>query len=323
MTAAFYYIPSSSLSGIIIFAIKDLISRPKIVIDMYKFKLTDFLSFMVALIVTVFTSIETGIYSSVVFSILVLLYRVARPSLQFLALGPNGNWESEDNYGYLSKSGVAVFRVEESLTYPNANYVSEKVKIVVQKHTVGSENPDRERLWCEEDRRHDSENNLSQKNSFESFRIIESPSAQIHHEFQESAVTISLNLGVKGDNDVSYLKGLVLDCSAVNDIDSTGLQCLLDIRDDILRHAGNPVPFLFANVRKRLIPAIHTFHSIVTPRYQVTPMVAHCTPVAHQEHIVVVSEVDRDSLQHHHDDERSGCNLVFGSIDDCISAILA
>ncbi|KAJ3071585.1 hypothetical protein HDU98_005124, partial [Podochytrium sp. JEL0797] len=47
------------------------------------------------------------------------------------------------------------------------------------------------------------------------------------------------------------LRAIVLDFSAVNNVDYTGLQALLDSKDDLMRFAGRSVPFHFANVRKQ------------------------------------------------------------------------
>jgi sodium-independent sulfate anion transporter 11 len=292
-TNAFAQIPSSSLSAIIMFAIKDLISKPKFVINMYHFKKTDFLSFMVAMIVTIFTSIELGIYSSVAVSICVLLFRVSRPYLQLLSKVSSGVWEQRNENDSLSENGIAVFRVEESLTYPNANYVSERIKNVIQERTVANEDPDRERLWCEEPINPKINDDISNINLKQDDQTSKSG-------FNSTSLSIEISAS-------SNLKGFILDCSAVNDIDSTGLQCLIDIREDLFRHSGQVVPFLFANVKKRLIPSIHTFHSMVTPVKSV-PLPSDL-------------DLEGNSLEYHHDDERLGCNLVFCTIDDAIAAI--
>jgi sodium-independent sulfate anion transporter 11 len=292
-TIAFSQIPSSSLSAIIIFAIKELIAKPKTLIDMYHFKKTDFLAFMVAMVVTIFTSIEIGIYSSVTVSICVLLFRVSRPYLQLLSKETSGLWEESIENDYLSQNGIAVFKVEESLTYPNANYVSERIKNVIQERTVATEDPNRERLWCEEpiNSKKADEINIDSK--------LDDKISKDGFNSQSLSIIVSASL---------HLKGLILDCSAVNDIDSTGLQCLIDIRLDLLRHCGHPVPFLFANVRKRLIPSIHTFHAMVTP-VTTGPL----TPDL---------QLEENNLEYHHDDERLGCNLVYSTIDEAIAAIL-
>jgi solute carrier family 26 (sodium-independent sulfate anion transporter), member 11 len=312
LTTTFANIPVASLSGLIIFAITDLISRPHVVIDLYKFQFTDFLSFFVALVVTFFTSIEVGIYSSVGFSVLVLLYRVARPSLQFLVQN-DGKWEEKDDYEQLASTGIAVFKIEESLTYPNANYVSEKIKKVIYGNTKVNEDPNRERLWCEEPH---TSHTRSQSGS-KAPRIAFLSSSDINRTPSETPLSIP---------SPSSLRALILDFSAVNNMDSTGLQCLLDIRDDIQRHTSEPVPILFANVRRRLVKSIHQFHKIVAPNHQVTPMVAEPTAFVGTDSAGVTEEVDvslsKDSFEFYHDHEHMGCSLVFGSIDDAIQSVV-
>ncbi|KAJ3024136.1 UNVERIFIED_CONTAM: hypothetical protein HDU68_008317 [Siphonaria sp. JEL0065] len=49
------------------------------------------------------------------------------------------------------------------------------------------------------------------------------------------------------------LRAVVLDFSSVNHLDSTGLQCLLDSKDDLARYAGRVVPYYFVNVHRELV----------------------------------------------------------------------
>ena len=75
VTPAFYFIPNSVLSAMIIAAITDLIARPKIIKEFWEIERTDFVTCLIALLVTIFVSIETAIFASVGFSAAVLLYR--------------------------------------------------------------------------------------------------------------------------------------------------------------------------------------------------------------------------------------------------------
>ena len=75
ITPAFYFIPSSVLSAMIIAAVTDLIARPRVIKEFWTIEKTDFLACWVAFLVTIFVSIETAIFCSVGFSVAVLLYR--------------------------------------------------------------------------------------------------------------------------------------------------------------------------------------------------------------------------------------------------------
>ncbi|KAJ5503598.1 sulfate anion transporter [Penicillium fimorum] len=84
LPAVFFYIPKASLAGIIIHAVGDLITPPNTVYQFWRVSPLDAIIFFVGVFVTVFTSIENGIYCTVCISVAVLLFRVAKARGQFL-----------------------------------------------------------------------------------------------------------------------------------------------------------------------------------------------------------------------------------------------
>ncbi|KAK5961498.1 sulfate permease PWA37_001359 [Arxiozyma heterogenica] len=84
LTGAFCYIPKATLSGVIIHAVSDLVATYTTTWNFYKMNPTDFVCFLVTVFITVFSSIENGIYFAVCWSCAILLYKVAFPSGQFL-----------------------------------------------------------------------------------------------------------------------------------------------------------------------------------------------------------------------------------------------
>ncbi|OAA68478.1 sulfate permease [Niveomyces insectorum RCEF 264] len=80
----FYYIPSASLSGVVIHAVGDLITPPNTVYQFWRVSPFEVLIFFVGVIVTVFTSIEDGIYSTISISAAMLLFRILKASGTFL-----------------------------------------------------------------------------------------------------------------------------------------------------------------------------------------------------------------------------------------------
>ncbi|KAI7884796.1 hypothetical protein K492DRAFT_124621, partial [Lichtheimia hyalospora FSU 10163] len=165
LTPAFYYIPDSILAAVVIHAVANLVSGPKYIKRLASVSLWELFVFAVGVIVIFFTSVEYGIYASVALSIVILLFRIARP--RFWALGriplastatyppssPSDNNEKpplpspSDNdekkhqqYLYVPESnpslghlveplppGILMCRVDESFTYPNSSYISEKI----------------------------------------------------------------------------------------------------------------------------------------------------------------------------------------------------
>lgn len=84
LPAVFFYIPSASLSGVIIHAVGDLVTPPDTVYQFWRVSPIEVLIFFVGVLVTVFTSIENGIYATICISAALLLYRLLRTRGRFL-----------------------------------------------------------------------------------------------------------------------------------------------------------------------------------------------------------------------------------------------
>jgi sodium-independent sulfate anion transporter 11 len=95
--------------------------------------------FLAAVVVSVFSTIENGIYVSIGASLVVLLFRIARPGGAFLGRVKVGVESLEDGkagrtvrdvflpYGHKSgvhveppPEGIVIYRFEESMVFPNA-----------------------------------------------------------------------------------------------------------------------------------------------------------------------------------------------------------
>ncbi|KAF9903716.1 hypothetical protein EC991_003410 [Linnemannia zychae] len=218
LTPVFFYIPDAALSAVIMVAVSVLISPPSVFIQFYKVNLWDFLSSQVALWVTIFVSVETGIAAGVAFSLLVLLFRVARPNFQVLRQikdRPDVFIDATLDSTIETVSaphGVLVFRIEESTTFPNSDAFKTWVLDETYKYTRfgGHVKEVSEKLWSDDMAVH--VRNLR----------------KIAHG-ADSNVT---------DDDLPKLRAVVFDFSAVNSIDSTGLQGLFDLRDLLKDYAG-------------------------------------------------------------------------------------
>ncbi|KAG0335653.1 hypothetical protein BG000_007345 [Podila horticola] len=218
LTPVFFYIPDAALSAVIMVAVSTLVSPPSVFYQYFKINLWDFLSAMVALFVTIFVSVETGIASGVGFSLVVLLFRVARPNFHvlrqlkdrpdvFVDESATKTFDTEP-----TPHGILVFRIEESTTFPNTETFKTWVVDEVYKYTRfgGRVKKVSDRLWSDDldvhirDLRH----------------VAHGPDSNIT------------------DNDLPKLRALILDFSAVNNIDSTGLQGLFDLREVLKDYAG-------------------------------------------------------------------------------------
>ena len=84
LTAVFFYIPSASLSAVIIHAVGDLITPPNTVYQFWRVSPLEVIIFFAGVFVTVFSSIENGIYTTIVVSAALLLWRVFKAQGRFL-----------------------------------------------------------------------------------------------------------------------------------------------------------------------------------------------------------------------------------------------
>ncbi|KAG2215432.1 hypothetical protein INT46_001395 [Mucor plumbeus] len=190
LTPAFYYIPESVLGAVVIHAVIDLISGPAFLKALWNQSILEFMIFVIAVAITFFMDVETAIYVSVVLSLLLMLLRLARPSVSSLgrvklnpvysnllvspsSLNCHQKHAAHDVYdmdktaryifvdekdthftGILDPlpAGVIVVRLSNSILYPNANYVTERITELVKSRTrSGNGNGDcsqqQERLW--------------------------------------------------------------------------------------------------------------------------------------------------------------------------------
>lgn len=157
LTPAFFWIPTAGLSAIIIHAVADLVAKPDQVYAFWRISPLEFIIWFATVIVTVFSTIEDGIYVAIIASLVLLLLRVARPRGNFLgrvtvqtddaprevyvplsqggragagATEPEGGIEVDPPF-----PGVVVYRYEESVLYPNSSILNGTLVDHVKTHT--------------------------------------------------------------------------------------------------------------------------------------------------------------------------------------------
>jgi sodium-independent sulfate anion transporter 11 len=84
LMAVFFYIPSATLSAIIIHAVGDLITSPRTLLKFWRISPLEVPIFLAGVLVTVFSSIENGIYTTISVSAALLLFRVFKAQGRFL-----------------------------------------------------------------------------------------------------------------------------------------------------------------------------------------------------------------------------------------------
>lgn len=84
LTAVFFYIPNSVLAAVIIHAVGDLITSPNTVYQFWRISPLEVLIFFAGVFVTVFSTIENGIYTTIATSFALLVYRIFKAKGRFL-----------------------------------------------------------------------------------------------------------------------------------------------------------------------------------------------------------------------------------------------
>ena len=319
LTAVFFYIPKASLSGVIIHAVGDLITSPNTVYQFWRVSPLDVLIFFIGVIVTVFSSIEDGIYCTISVSAAVLLFRVAKARGQFLgrvkihsvvgdhlvdsdgkygsfgatkapadddehhrsiflptnhADGSNPDIELEQPY-----PGIFIYRFSEGFNYPNANHYTDNLVQTI----------------------------------FKSCRRTNPHAFANPGDRPWNAPGSKRKGGDDPDDNRPLLQAVILDFSSVNNVDTTSVQNLIDVRNQLDLYASpRSVQWHFAHINNRwtkraLSAAGFGFPTPTSsdgfhrwkPIFSVAEIEGSASAAAHAEMIAN----QREHAQHQHDEE--------------------
>ncbi|SPN97577.1 probable sulfate permease SutB [Cephalotrichum gorgonifer] len=262
LTSVFFYIPSASLSAVIIHAVADLVTTPNMVYRFWRVSPIEVLIFFVGVFVSVFSSIENGIYATVCISAAILLFRMLRARGHFLGkvkihsvlgdhviaddhrkvVGTYGTFADTDPAArnvFLPIShadgsnpqidiqnpypGVFIYRFTESFNYPNASNTLEHFLAHVFAET-------RRTTPLNYDR----------------------PGERPWNDPGPSRSKRAQTTGDVEREDLPTLKAVILDFSSVNHVDITSVQRLIDVRNQLDRYAApDAVDWHFACINNR------------------------------------------------------------------------
>ncbi|KAG5639597.1 hypothetical protein H0H81_010799 [Sphagnurus paluster] len=235
LTPAFFWIPTAGLSAVIIHAVADLVASPSQVYSFWRVSPLEFVIWAAAVLVTIFSSIENGIYTSIASSLALLLIRIAHPRGSFLGKvkirkDTSNSKESREVFVPLTRNGVnshvkitppspgvIVYRFEESYLYPNSSLVNDALVDYVKENM----------------RRGKDMSNVKASD-----RPWNDPGPRRNAGDAEFLANEKLPV----------LHAIVLDFSLVSHIDTTAVQALIDTRREVEKWADHPVEFHFATV---------------------------------------------------------------------------
>ncbi|CAO3599842.1 unnamed protein product [Absidia cylindrospora] len=236
LTPAFYFIPEAVLAAVVVHAVSDLVSGPAYVMELYRTSILELIVFLLGVGITCFVDVETGIYVSVGLSLAIMLLRLARPPVLALGRSPLRSQHyptletealsADQHYIYVDEMdphftkvleplppGMLVIRLTDSVLYPNAGHVAEKL---TQLGKTRTRNGDGNR-------------------DIKSLPWTESTDSSMNNHRQP------------------LLGAIVLDMTAVHSIDTTGLQALGSVRTTLERHAGQTVEWHFTGLQSERI----------------------------------------------------------------------
>lgn len=257
LTAVFFYIPSAALSAVIIHAVGDLITSPNTVYQFWRISPLEVLVFFAGVIVTVFSSIEDGVYTTVVVSAALLLWRVFKAKGRFLGRvkvhsvvgdhliegegntsghqpSPNNDPDKSSRNIYLPIDhedgsnpmvhadhpypGIFIYRFSEGYNYPNANHYLDYMVSVIFKTT--------------------------RRTNLQTYPTLGDRPWNDPGPRRGKPVVV--------EDDKPTLKAIILDFSSVNNVDITSVQHLIDVRNQLDRYTTpDKVQWHFACINNR------------------------------------------------------------------------
>jgi sodium-independent sulfate anion transporter 11 len=244
LPAVFFYIPNAALSAVIIHAVGDLITPPNTVYQFWHVSPLEVVIFFAGVIVTVFSSIENGIYVTISVSAGVLLFRVVKARGRFLGKvrihsvvgdhliedkfpsdgadrdrGPaNDDLTTRNIFLPISHNdgsnpavdvespypGIFIYRFSEGFNYPNANHYTDDLVRTIFRETRRSDLKKYPRLGD---------------------RPWNEPGPRRGRTEPDHS-------------HLPTLKAVILDFSSVNNVDVTSIQNLIDVRNQLDRYAA-------------------------------------------------------------------------------------
>ncbi|KAK5150987.1 hypothetical protein LTR04_006688 [Oleoguttula sp. CCFEE 6159] len=262
LTAVFFYIPAATLSGVIIHAVLDLITPPNTVYQFWRISPIEVFIYFAGVLVTIFSSIENGIYVTISVSAAMLIFRIFKARGRFLGkvkvhsvIGDHLVDNEEPKYGTMAGAR----RLDRS----NDPDTSARNIFLPIDHQDGS-NPQIELdtpfpgIFIY---RFSEGYNYPNANHYLDYMV--------ETIFRQTRRTNPDSYGKLGDrpwndpgprrgrevdrhDDRPTLKAIILDFSSVNNVDITSIQHLIDVRNQLDRYASpDTVEWHFACINNR------------------------------------------------------------------------
>ncbi|KAK0731933.1 sulfate transporter family-domain-containing protein [Lasiosphaeris hirsuta] len=235
LTAVFYYIPMAALAGLIIHAIANLPTTPRTLYTYWKLSPPEFIVWWIGVLVAIFASLEISIYVTICVSLALLLIRLARAQGRFLGQTRVYHYPYRDHPEPHA----------ESYKHTHAEHGARNIYLPLDHHdasnpsvTISAPHPG---VFI-----YRFPSGFNYTNQAQHIRLLVNHirthtragmarlADNAHRTWSESA---PLTLVDAEEEHLPRLRAVVLDCTAVDNVDITSVQGLVDARKALDRHA--------------------------------------------------------------------------------------
>ena len=131
LTPLIFFLPKATLAATIIVAVLSLVDF-SILRRAWGYSRADFAAVATTILLTLLLGVEVGVSAGVLLSILVHLYRSSRPHMAVVGQVPGTeHYRNVDRHPVLTDSRVLSLRVDESLYFPNARHLEDRLYALV------------------------------------------------------------------------------------------------------------------------------------------------------------------------------------------------
>lgn len=245
LTGVFYYIPNAALAGLIIHAVCNLVTPPKNLYKYWQLSPLEFLIWVACVTLAIFQSLDYSIYLGVGLSIILLLLRIARANGGFVGVARSQRVprEGADTASQLARDLVS----PKDVFVPFNRQDGSNPAILLETPYPG--------VFVY--RLHDSYNYINQALHVDALQshLMENTKRTSDEDYERESDRPWNDAGPRSkllSQHLPHLRALVLDFSAVNNIDITSIQGLIDLRNLLDRYAApDAVEWHFVNVQNR------------------------------------------------------------------------
>lgn len=140
LTPLLFYLPNATLAATIMVAVLSLVDF-KTVRHTFEYSKADGAAMLATILITLSVGVEAGLVAGVSLSVLLHLFKASRPHIAVVGQVPGTeHFRNVKRHQVITDTQTVSIRVDESLFFPNARYIEDKVNEVV------AENPNMKHL---------------------------------------------------------------------------------------------------------------------------------------------------------------------------------